>query len=115
MKKMGLDQYLYQKLPEEEMKEVFYWRKSNHFHKWFVDNCQNENDDCGTYPVSWEQLQELLDIINKILYCEFKDNKKNILSALDKTQIELAEELLPTQSGFFFGGTEYDVSIILMI
>lgn len=71
--------------------EGMYWRKANHIHQWFVDNIQDGNDDCRVYYVPIEKLTELRDLC---LYVS-KDNKK-------------AEELLPTQSGFFFGGTEYD-------
>lgn len=71
--------------------EVGYWRKSNAIHKWFVDNVQEGTDDCGEYEVSYEKLEELLDIINQIL--------------TDKSK---ADSLLPTQSGFFFGDTKYD-------
>jgi hypothetical protein len=71
--------------------EVGYWRKSNQIHNWFVHNVQNDTDDCGTYFVSEEQLEELLELCKKVL-----DNNK------------LAEELLPSTSGFFFGSTDYD-------
>lgn len=78
-----------------EMSEVrfdaMYWRKANHFHNWFVSNVQDGNDDCGEYYVSIEQLKELRDTCRKVL-----------------ADHSLAEELLPTQSGFFFGGTDYD-------
>ncbi len=67
-----------------------YWRKANHIHKWFVDNVQDGNDDCGTYYVSEEDLKNLLVITNEAL------ESKN------------PENILPTQEGFFFGGTEYD-------
>lgn len=77
--------------PREVEFEVGYWRKANAIHKWFVDNVQEGNDDCGDYWVSDEKVDELLDICKKVL-----DNR------------ELAEKLLPTQSGFFFGGTAYD-------
>ena len=70
---------------------VAYWRKANAIHQWFVDNAQNGTDDCGEYHVSREQLQELLKLCEQIV----ADKKK-------------AEKLLPTQSGFFFGNTEYD-------
>lgn len=70
---------------------VAYWRKANHIHNWFVENVQEGEDDCKKYYVSREQIQELIDLCKQVL-----DNK------------EKAEELLPTQSGFFFGGTEYD-------
>lgn len=76
--------------------EAAYWRKANQIHKWFVDNCQDGEDDCREAWVSHEQLQELLDIC------------KTILNAPESQRDRLAKELLPTQSGFFFGGTEYD-------
>lgn len=71
--------------------EELYWRKANAIHAWFVSNVQEGNDDCGSYYVSHEQLKTLLDITGIVL--------------LDHGR---AEELLPTQSGFFFGGTDYD-------
>ncbi len=73
------------------IEEVGYWRKANQIHQWFVENIQQGEDDCKSYWVSRENLIELLDICKQIK----EDNSK-------------AESLLPTQSGFFFGGTEYD-------
>lgn len=71
--------------------KVAYWRKVNAVHGWFVDNCQNGEDDCRSAYVSRETLQELLDICKKVT-----DNHS------------LAEELLPVAQGFFFGSYEYD-------
>lgn len=71
--------------------EMGYWRKANAIHKWFVDNVQNGVDECQESYVSEEQLAELLDICRRV--------------AADHS---LAAELLPTQSGFFFGSTDYD-------
>lgn len=73
------------------IEEVGYWRKANHIHKWFVDNVQDGKDDCDEYFVSDQKLKELLEVCKTVL----EDNSK-------------AGELLPTQSGFFFGATEYD-------
>ena len=73
------------------IEEVGYWRKQNQIHQWFVENVQYGEDNCAEYCVSKGQLEDLLEICKKIL----NDNS-------------LAEELLPTASGFFFGGTEYD-------
>lgn len=70
---------------------VMQWRKANAIHKWFVDNCQDGVDECQTVYVSEEKLQELLDLCKRV--------KKNHA---------LAGELLPTQSGYFFGDTAYD-------
>lgn len=74
------------------MEQVGYWRKANAIHQWFVDNVQDGEDDCDYHnEVTKEVLEDLLDICQQVL-----DNH------------DLAYELLPTQSGFFFGGTEYD-------
>jgi hypothetical protein len=71
--------------------QVGYWRKSNQIHDWFVNNCQNGEDDCKEYYVSRDQLIELRSLCQRVL-----DNHA------------LAGELLPTASGFFFGSTDYD-------
>jgi hypothetical protein len=71
--------------------EVGYWRKANHIHAWFVQNVQGGNDDCGYYPVSKAQLEKLNGVCQLVL-----------------NNMDHAETLLPTQSGFFFGSTDYD-------
>jgi|1_EtaG_2_1085319.scaffolds.fasta_scaffold02223_10 hypothetical protein len=70
---------------------AIYWRKANAIHKWFVDNVQSGEDNCGTYYVSRQQLIQLKELCEKVLA-----NK-------DK-----ASELLPIHQGFFFGTYEYD-------
>ena len=72
------------------IESVGYWRKANHIHKWFVENVQKNEDDCGDYYVAEEKLKQLLSICKQI-----------------KESPERAPELLPTHSGFFFGTTEY--------
>jgi hypothetical protein len=82
---------------EEELEQaevslrIGYWRKANHIHKWFVDNVQDGKDECQESYVSREQLETLLDTCKKVLDSPV-----------------LGNTILPTQSGFFFGGTEYD-------
>ena len=73
-----------------EMK-VGYWRKSNQIHQYFVNNCQGGEDDCRISYVDRDKLVELLDLCKQVL----ADHSK-------------AEDLLPSQSGFFFGNTEYN-------
>ncbi len=73
------------------IEEAGYWRKANQIHRWFVENVQNGVDNCGDYYVGSEKLAELLDLCKKV-----------------KADHSLADELLPSASGFFFGGTEYD-------
>ena len=98
------------------------WRKANHIHKWFVDNVQDGEDDCGTYEVTREQLEDLLDICKRVI-----DGSKLVKGQIKNGQTikngqwediyedgeyikdsTIARKLLPTTSGFFFGGTEYD-------
>ena len=77
--------------------EVGYWRKANHIHNWFMQNCarrdeyDNPIDDCRPIEITVDKLEKLLDACKKVL-----------------ADHSLAETLLPTQSGFFFGSTEYD-------
>jgi len=71
--------------------EAAYWRKANAIHDWFVTNVQDGVDECQATYVSREQLGELQTVVNTILG--------------DQSQ---AATLLPTKSGFFFGGTDYD-------
>ena len=71
--------------------EVGYWRKANQIHRWFVENVQRGVDNCGDYYVSSGDLKKLLGLCNKV-----------------EADHSLAESLLPSASGFFFGGTDYD-------
>ena len=75
----------------EIIAEGMYWRKANAIHAWFVKNVQDDVDNCGNYAVDREQLVELRDLCKEVL-----------------ANREKAAELLPSQTGFFFGGTEYD-------
>lgn len=72
---------------KEVIVEALYWRKANAIHKWFVDNCQEGEDDCGNYYVGREQLEELRQLVLEAL--AEKDASK-----------------LPPQAGFFFGNTD---------
>ena len=70
---------------------VAYWRKANAIHSWFVENCQDGVDECQRAYVGRDQLRNLVDLCKRVL-----ENNK------------LAEELLSSSSGFFFGSIEYD-------
>ena len=95
---MGLDMFLNgYKLSKKlnnpdcdlERKQV-YWRKANHIHNWFVTYIQNGQDDCQLYEVKTEDLKRLIRDCEEVLECK-----------------SYAEEILPTQGGFFFGTTDY--------
>jgi hypothetical protein len=100
--------------------EVMYWRKANHIHNWFVENTQEGNDNCQTSYVDREKIEELVGILNQVKDSLEKSPKvkRQVVSGYSNggetyEEIEVfgdtsvAEELLPTQGGFFFGGTEY--------
>ena len=76
---------------------IITWRKANAIHKFFVDTCQNGNDNCQRHYVSKENLAELLETINTILAVKTPVARRT-----------KAEELLPTEMGCFFGSEDYD-------
>lgn len=94
---MGLDMYLERKKrnveadAENAWEEVMYWRKANQIREWFVNNLLDVVENCKRTPVYLSDLEELVETCETVL----ADHSK-------------AKELLPTSSGFFFGGTEYD-------
>ena len=101
--------------------EVMYWRKFNALHNWFVENCQDGKDECQESYVDREKLEELIVTLHEV---------KNILETSPKKKVQVKngwsngedsfveievvedseklDDLFPTSSGFFFGGTEYD-------
>jgi hypothetical protein len=100
---------------------VAQWRKANHIHQWFVDNIQGGDDNCREYYVDRDQLRELVEVCKTVKESLEKSPKKTVKVEIgwkngeklyDDVEVfedtSLAEELLPTQTGFFFGGTEYD-------
>ena len=96
---MGLDMMLYGVNTKTdsnnkfsmEFEEVAYWRKANAIHNWFVENIQGSVDNCAYYLLDKSNLEDLALLCKKVL--------KN-------PTVENAMELLPTQEGFFFGGTD---------
>jgi len=122
---MGLDQYLFGKNSDGSLTEVAYWRKANAIHGWFVNNVQNGIDDCQESIVTREQLNELLSVCHEVIkvtdlidghvyngaHANAETNFKMVDDYIEGRVIEkpeLAEKLLPTQEGFFFGNTAYD-------
>jgi len=135
---MGLDMYLYKKHyvknwehnppeekiaitikkggkkhPEIDTKKITYiqesvaqWRKANAIHNWFVENVQKGVDECQEAYVDPTKLEDLRQTCIIV-----RDKSKLIDDGQGGKIIEdttFAEDLLPCQSGFFFGGTEYD-------
>ena len=92
MELANVNEFVDDQFPTASIKvKVAYWRKANAVHSWFVENCQNGQDDCQTVYVGRQQLEELRDVCRTVL-----------------ADPSLASQLLPTADGFFFGGTDYD-------
>lgn len=105
------------------IEQVAYWRKANAIHRWFVEHVQDGEDDCSYHnEVTKEVLEDLLYDCNLVLNHSklvkgkvlngwtYKDGRK-IPTYEDGEYIEdpsVAMEVLPTESGFFFGSTDYD-------
>lgn len=77
---------------------VGYWRKANAIHAWFVTNCQNGVDECQETSVSREELQELKKRCLRVI----------ALSISQASLVDKVTNILPPQTGFFFGSTDLD-------
>jgi hypothetical protein len=77
------------------LEQVGYWRKANAIHRWFVKNIQDGMDECDYFFVTKEHLENLMTDCDKVL--------NNILEC---------KNVLPTQDGFFFGSSDYDLYYI---
>lgn len=116
---MGLDMMLYKE--KKSYNEVAYWRKANAIHKYLCDNgiCIKEDIE---YIIPTNVLKDLLEkceYVKKIAILKdgeiedgrtLKDGEWVPIMVKGK-YIENAEEIediLPTQSGFFFGSLNYD-------
>jgi len=91
-KTIGADEFRDKETPSLTVKlTVGYWRKANAIHGWFVKNIQQNEDDCGDYYISREELEIL------------RTTCKDVLNDTSK-----AGELLPPNAGFFFGSQDID-------
>lgn len=119
-------------LPAEPSEEAFgvklsytvaYWRKANAIHQWFVDNVQDGEDNCQRSWVSIDKLNELLSVCHEVIKNselieghvsngQTFTSETGWVNNYEEGQViarpEVVAELLPTQEGFFFGGTGYD-------
>lgn len=96
--------------------EVAYWRKANAVHAWFVRETQGGVDECRESDVPREKLAELKGIVDQLLATVDLGEPVTSESIFGEYQeypdatidTDLAGELLPPQSGFFFGSTDLD-------
>lgn len=119
---MGLDMYLF----KVKRERVAYWRKANAIHDWFASHCapDGELENCEDYLVTKEQLIELRDTCEKVLKASklvvgqvvdgevynYETQRFEPCYEIGKTieDPSLAQELLPTKEGFYFGPMQYD-------
>jgi hypothetical protein len=100
--------------------QVGYWRKFNALHNWFVNECAEGVDDCKDVYVSETKMEELYEVLHKVQSSLLLSPKKtlsvkagwgangDIMEDIEVfSDTSVAEELFPSASGFFFGGTEY--------
>lgn len=105
---------------------VMYWRKANAIHQWFVNNVVPEglDDNSQDWYVDRSQLIELRDLAQEVLGRVETEHREKVptggytIGPEGRTDHhepgrvilnpEVAEELLPTTGGFFFGSTNYN-------
>ena len=85
----------------DDRTEVAYWRKANAIHRWFEKRLYDRYnveclENCGEYVVDAEDLRDLVVDCKTVLREEGNDHFEKVASSI-----------LPTESGFFFGSTEY--------
>lgn len=77
----------------ETIYQIGYFRKFNALHSYIVKTFADGVDNCQAILLHKEDVEQIKKVLDDVL-------KANT--------VEKAKELLPTQSGFFFGGTDYD-------
>lgn len=103
--------------------QVGYWRKANSIHDWFVNHVQNGEDDCRYHQevtqgvlydllIACETVLEASELTEGEYQCGYNysggERVPNIVYGKYVKDTSVAEKLLPTTCGFFFGSTEYD-------
>lgn len=75
-----------------DTERVGYMRKHNHLLPYF-----KYEDNCSDRFVSKSEVEAFIDDAKTVISHRYEDDAQ-----------EVAEDLIPTESGFFFGSTEYD-------
>ncbi len=76
---------------------IAYWRKANAIHNWFVQNVQDDRDECQKSYVSPQNLRDLREACTKVVNSNYSD--------VPDVAVEVG---LAPKAGFFFGSQEYD-------
>lgn len=83
--------------------DIGYWRKANQVHNFFVQECQEGIDECQLSIITKDKLEDLLGRCKRAM----KLKKIYLNDGIIKDGQGL-ETFLPTTSGFFFGGNEFN-------
>lgn len=102
---MGLDLFL-TKLKIEE--EVAYYRKCNFLIPFFEEMSKLRVENCTFLIINKEWVEELQRRCKEVLSLVDQSKLEKDDYKIPEEAIEKAQELLPTQEGFFFGDTDYD-------
>ena len=78
----------------ETIYQIGYFRKFNALHGYIVKTFANGIDNCQAILLHKEDVEQIKKVLDDVLNAH--------------QQVEKAKEILPTQSGFFFGETDYD-------
>lgn len=134
---MGLDMYLYAEKYESKYKDktlsypkeleellkkinkyhiasktttykIGYWRKFNALHNYIINHFADGRDECQEVYLLKSDLLEILEVLKKVEKsfetAKIKEEKDDFIIY----ENPIAEKLLPTQDGFFFGNLDYD-------
>ena len=74
--------------------QIGYFRKFNALHSYIVKTFANGIDNCQDIILYKKDVEQIKKVLDEVLNVH--------------QQAEKAKEILPTQSGYFFGGTDYD-------
>ena len=98
--------------PGQYHQSLCYCWKRNAIHNWFIKNVQGGIDDDRWHKVSLNDLKQLKKICETVIahseipYSVILDNDAYYSQLIKDSSV--AEKLLPTLDGVFFGGIEYD-------
>ena len=88
--------------------KISYWRKFNALHYYIINHFANGRDECQKVYLLNSDLLEILEVLKKVEKsfetAKIKEEKDDYIIY----ENPIAEKLLPTQDGFFFGSLNYD-------
>ena len=88
--------------------KIGYWRKFNALHYYIINHYADGRDECQKIYLLKSDLLEILNVLKEVeesfKTAKIKEEKDDYIIY----ENPIAEKLLPTKDGFFFGGLNYD-------